>query len=114
MITASPYLHGRTASPFRILRWWPTHRTNPNSTLRGHADVQLPSGLILRDISICVTPHGTAQVFVPSRLNVGLDNQPLEPRRWCRVVDFATPDIKRRFAEHVIEALLDAYPEAFG
>jgi hypothetical protein len=118
MTTVSPYQFGRVTQrddpPFHVLRWWPTHRANPNSTLRGHADVQLPSGLIIRDISICVHSSGTVLVFIPSRLSVDLNNQPLMPHRWRKVVDFATPETKRRFDEHVVAALLDAHPDAFG
>jgi hypothetical protein len=74
----------------------------------------MPSGLVLRDISICTHATGTVQVFIPSRLDVGLDNRPLEPHRWRKVVDFATPEIKRRFDGRVVEALLDAHPDALG
>jgi hypothetical protein len=60
-----------------------------------------------------VRATGTVQVFIPSRLSVGLDNRPLEPLRWCKVVDFATPEIKRRFDALIVEALLSAHPDAF-
>jgi hypothetical protein len=116
MTTASPYQFGRVTQrdlPTRILRWWPTHRANPSSTLKGHVDVQLPSGLIMRNISVCQASGGTAQVFIPSRLKVDPNNHPLVPHRWTKVVDFATPEIKRRFNEHVVDPLLDAYPDAF-
>jgi hypothetical protein len=111
MIKALPFL-----PPAIVLRWRPVRRANPRSTLVGYCDVQLPSGMILRGLSVCAS-DGTQWIVPPSRLRVDINNVPLgigDDARWDSVIEFRDRRTRDRFCQTVLNALRTDYPDAFG
>jgi hypothetical protein len=98
------------------LDWRPVHRANPRSTLRGYLDVLLPSGLILRQLSVCAS-DGSWWIVCPSRLRVNSDNVRVgvgEHARWDPVIELKDRHTRLRFINAVLAALRADYPEVLG
>jgi hypothetical protein len=79
-------------------------------------DVMLPSGLILRHLSVCAS-DGSAWVVCPCRLRVDHNNVPVgvgENAVWDTVVEFKDKKTRDRFCIAVLNALRADHPEAFG
>ena len=95
-----------------VLNWKPVAADR----LRGFCDAQLPSGMVLHEISIMRGKDGGFWASPPGKPmlsrdgHVMLDNN--GRRRYTPCVSFADASIKRRFSAGVIEALRVAFPEA--
>jgi hypothetical protein len=83
-------------------------------TLRGFAEVHLPSGMKLHDVQILET-NGRWWAGAPSKPQLNRDGVALRDTagkiKYQPVVSFASKAIRDRFSDSVIAALWLAYPE---
>lgn len=94
---------------FRVLDWRPVHK----KSLLGFARVELPSGLIIRDVMVFVNDTG-AWAAPPARRRVGPQDPgggPNEPR-YEAIIEFTTKQVRERFSDAVIAALQNQFPFA--
>ena len=97
-----------------VLNWKPVAADR----LRGFCDAQLPSGMVLHEISIMRGEDGQfwanppAKPMIDRAGHVMLDNN--GRRRYTSCVSFADAATKRRFSAAVIEALRQTFPEALA
>lgn len=97
---------------FVILRWV-ERRTN---TLRGFADVQMPSGMQILEVGIHAS-HGKAWASPPSKPQVGRDGVVLKDQetgktKYAPIILFASKEQRDRWSSYVINAMMEAYPQA--
>ncbi len=93
----------------KIRDWRPLAK----GALIGFAKVELPSGLILIDVSILAGPNGP-WASPPSKPMIGRDGVAMRDdagkARYAPVVEFAGKDVRDRFSAGVITALRAAHP----
>lgn len=98
----------------RILTW----KHVPAGALVGFCDIQLPSGLVLHEVSVMRGKDGTFWASPPSKPMLGRDGRVMTDdmgrRRYVPVVTFVDNAIRRRFSDSVIEALRQSNPEALA
>jgi hypothetical protein len=91
-----------------LRRWRPTHR----ATLRGFADIELPSGLQIDDVAVHVWA-GRAWASLPARpivedgRHVICDRKP----QYATIIRWGTRDLADRFSAAVVELLGRTHPE---
>ena len=99
--------------PTRILDW----RPKALNSLLGFAKVELPSGMILNDVTILTGAHGP-WASPPSKPMVGRDGTVMKGDdgkvRYTPIVEFTSKEIRTRWSDSVIEALRAARPEVFA
>ena len=99
-------------SGFLIRDWRPMRK----NTLLGFAKVELPSGMILADVTVLVGERGP-WASPPSKPMIGRDGTAIKDAagkaRYTPIVEFASKDIRERFSAGVVEAMRAAHPEAF-
>ena len=107
-----------TLSPertFRVLRW--IARPNAAGTVLGFCDIELPSGLIIKDIRVGVGPKGTFYTMPPADMARDRDGNPMldehGKKRWLARVDFRNGEVRTAFQERVLGALRREHPEIF-
>jgi DNA-binding cell septation regulator SpoVG len=100
------------AQNITIADWKPLSK----GALRGFVSVTLPSGLVLREVSILVT-DGRPWASPPSKPLLDRDGRAMTGddgrRRYSQIVEFTAMDIRDRWSDSVIEALRTVHPEAF-
>src|SRR6516225_9190203 len=100
-------LAGTSPTGFQLIEW----RTLPNSTtaLRGHATVEMPSGLVISDIPVFLKDGNTISVGVPSKPLVDAGGTQLRDqdnkRRYAPTISFATPAARSRWMAAIRAAL---------
>jgi hypothetical protein len=91
--------------------WKPLRR----GTLRGFVTATLPSGLIMHEISVFVS-NGRAWAMPPSKPMIDRNGcvmlDDAGKKRYSPLFEFASPEIRHRWSEAVVAALLAAHPEA--
>ena len=96
-----------------ISDWKPLTR----GTLRGFATVSMPSGMIVHEIAVYVT-NGKAWAKPPSKPMIDRDGRVMlddaGKRRYSQLFEFASAEIRNRWSESVIVALLAKHPEALA
>lgn len=94
-----------------VTDWKPMTR----GTLRGFVTVSMPSGLILREVSIGQS-HGRAWAMPPSKPMIDRNGcvmlDDAGKKRYSPLFEFASAEIRHRWSEAVVAALLAAHPEA--
>jgi DNA-binding cell septation regulator SpoVG len=94
-----------------ILDWRPMRR----NSLLGFVKVQLPSGLIVCDVTILRGPNGL-WAAPPSKPLINRDGIALKDAagkiRYASVISFVSKETKDRWSAAVLAALQSAFPEA--
>jgi DNA-binding cell septation regulator SpoVG len=99
------------SSTVRIIDWRPLRR----NSLLGFAKVELPSGLVIADVTILTGDRGP-WASPPSKPMVDRDGIVLRDEkhkiRYQPIIEFTSKTVRDRFSDQVIAALRDRYPEA--
>ncbi len=95
----------------QIRDWRPMRK----GSLLGFAKIEMPSGLILVDVTILSGERG-AWASPPSKPMIDRDGIALKDAngkiRYSPVVEFASKQVRERFSAAVVDALRAAHPEA--
>ncbi len=95
----------------KILDWRPVRR----NSLLGFARAELPSGMIVADVTILTGARGP-WASPSSKAMIGSDGAALRDAagkiRYVPIIEFATTEIRSRFSAAVVEAVSAAFPEA--
>lgn len=96
----------------KILDW----REMRRNSLLGFAKVELPSGMVISDVTILSGEHGP-WASPPSKPMVGRDGAVLKDAaakvKYQAIIEFASKDIRTRWSDAVIAAMKIAHPEVF-
>ena len=96
----------------RILEWRPLRR----NSLLGFARVELPSGMIIADVTVLTGDRGP-WASPPSKPMIDRDGQAMKDSkgkiRYTPLIEFTSKEIRDRFSSAVIEAMRAAHPAAF-
>jgi hypothetical protein len=99
--------------PAHLLNW----RQVTKSSLRGFADVQFASGLILREIAVHVA-GSRAWASPPSRQwvkdNAVVFDETTGKAKWECLIDFANHGTRASWSRQVIAAVREEHPEALA
>jgi hypothetical protein len=99
------------AAAMQILDWRPVQK----GALRGFAKVQLPSGMIVSDVTVLTSDRGP-WASPPSKPMVGRDGTVMRDdagkTKYSPIIEFASRERRDQFSAAVIAALTDAYPDA--
>lgn len=95
-------------SGMKILEWRALHK----NSLVGFAKVEMPSGMIFNDVAIMSGENGY-WASPPSKLMIGRDGAPMKDRngkdRRSPIVEFTAREVRDRWSEAIISALLEAH-----
>ena len=84
-------------------------------SLLGFARIEMPSGMILHDVTILTGEHGP-WASPPSKPMIGRDGVAIKDAagktRYSPLIEFASREARERFSTAVIEAMRAAHPEA--
>jgi hypothetical protein len=97
----------------QLLNWKPLIR----NSLRGFADVELPSGLRIREIPV-LSSHGKSWATLPSKPQIDKDGRhrkgPDGKPAYTAILEWRTTDLKDGFSAKVVELVRAAHPDAFA
>jgi DNA-binding cell septation regulator SpoVG len=97
---------------FRILDW----RGLRKNSLRGFAKVELPSGMVVADVTVLTGERGP-WASPPSKPMIDRDGAVMKDAagkiRYVPIIDFVSKDVRNKFSAAVIEAMRASHPEAF-
>ena len=97
----------------RLLRWKPVIKVS----LRGFADVRLPSGLIVRECPVHLS-GGRRWATLPAKSQIDRDGQLRHDGRgkiaYTALFEWATSDLRDGFSARVVEIVLEQHPDAFA
>jgi len=83
------------------------------NTLRGFAEVQLPSGMIIADVAVHVT-EGRPWASPPSKAMLDRNGAALRDEvgkvRYSPIISFASKDLRDKFSAAIIDAMEAAHP----
>ncbi len=100
-------------SAVQIRDWRPLRK----GSLLGFAKVELPSGMVLADVTILVGDRGP-WASPPSKPLIDRDGMVIKDAngktRYSPVVEFTSKDIREKFSAAVIESLRAAHPGVFA
>ena len=100
-------------STYRVREWRPLRK----NSLVGFAKVELPSGMIIADVTVLTGPHGP-WARPPSKPMVGSDGVVMKDAsgkvRYSPIIEFTSKEVRNRFSASVIEAVQAAHPEALA
>src|ERR1700682_415042 len=95
----------------RILDW----RALRKNSLIGFAKVQLPSGMVIADVTV-LTREGGAWASPPSKPMIGRDGSVMKDAngkiKYQPIIEFTSKEVRDKFSRAVVEALRAAHPEA--
>jgi hypothetical protein len=110
----NPALGDRSASVapgVTILEWRPLRK----NSLLGFAKIQLPSGMVVSDVTVLASERGP-WASPPSKPMISRDGAVLKDDngkiKYAPVISFASKTLRDRFSHAVIEALRHSDPEA--
>jgi hypothetical protein len=99
--------------PITVSDWKPRQ----SGSLRGFCTVQLPSGMILHEVSIHAR-NGSWWASPASKPMIGKDGTALRDDagkvRYAPIVSFDSKQTRDRLSQSVVEALRRVHPEAFA
>jgi hypothetical protein len=100
-------------STFIVREWRPLRK----NSLVGFAKVELPSGMILADVTVLAGANGP-WASPPSKPMIGSDGVVMKDAsgkvRYSPIIEFTSKEIRNRFSAAVIEAVREAHPEALA
>lgn len=101
------------SASIKILDWRPLTK----GALRGFAKIELPSGMLIADVTILSGNNGP-WASPPSKPQVGRDGAVIKDAagkaRYTPIIEFASKDVRDRWSNAVIEALRAAHPGALA
>jgi len=90
-------------------------RSLRKGSLLGFAKVELPSGMVISDVTILQGDRG-AWASPPAKPMIGRDGVAIKDAtgkaRYLPIIEFTTKEVRDRFSASVIDALRASYPEA--
>lgn len=99
------------SSHLTATNWKPLHK----GSLRGFADIEMPSGLVIREVSVLET-NGKCWASPPSKPMLDRDGHVMiddaGKRRYVPIIDFRDRETRAHWSAAVIAALRAAFPEA--
>ena len=100
-------------SPIHIRDWRPLRK----GSLVGFVKVELPSGMILNDVTVLSGDRG-AWASPPSKPMIDRDGIAMKDAngklKYSPVIEFASKEVRERFSNAVVEALRAKHPEALA
>ena len=100
-------------SAARVLEWRPLQK----GALLGFAKVEMPSGMVIAEVTIMRGERGE-WASPPSKPLIGRDGAPMKDAagkpRYAPLVSFTSKELRDRFSAAVIEALRATHPEVFS
>ena len=100
-------------SSFQIRDWRPLRK----GSLLGFAKVELPSGMVLNDVTIMSGDRGP-WASPPSKPMVGRDGTAMTDGngkvKYSPIVEFTSKEVRQRFSDGVIDGLRASHPEVFA
>ncbi len=97
----------------RIVEWRPLVK----GSLRGFAKVELPSGMVISDVTILTGERG-AWASPPSKPQIGRDGVVLkdaaDKTKYSPIIEFTSKEIRDRWSVQIIEALRVSHPDALA
>ena len=97
----------------RILDWRPLRR----NSLLGFAKVELPSGMVIADVTVLIGERGP-WASPPSKPMIDRDGIVLRDEknkiRYQPIIEFTSKGVRDRFSTAIIAALRLAHPEVFA
>ena len=97
----------------KILDWRPLKK----NSLLGFAKIELPSGMVLLDVTILTGERGP-WASPPSKPMIDREGAALKDAagklRYSPIIEFASREIRDRWSTAVIEAMREAHPEVFA
>lgn len=90
----------------RLLKW--SAHVNAARTMLGFLSVQLPSGLIVRDLRLMIGPKGARFLAMPA-IKTERDGK----ASWSDILDFDNRRTRDRFQSPILDLLRQLHPEAF-
>ncbi len=88
----------------------------PNVRLLGFARIELPSGLVLADVTVLMGDRGP-WASAPSKPMIGKDGTATKDAagkiKYVPVVEFTSKEVRQRFSDAVVAGLQAAHPEVF-
>lgn len=101
------------STSIQIRDWRPMRR----GSLLGFAKIELPSGMILADVTILAGDRGP-WASPPSKPMIDRDGAAMKDGngkvRYSPLVEFTSKDVRERFSAAVIDGLRAAHPKAFA
>jgi hypothetical protein len=98
-------------SGVRILDW----RLRRKNSLIGFAKVELPSGMVIADVTV-LTSEGGPWASPPSKPMIGRDGSVMKDAngkiKYQPIIEFTSKNVRDKFSHAVVEALRAAHPEA--
>jgi hypothetical protein len=97
----------------RLLRW--TERRM--GTLRGFADIELPSGLKVYGCPVHVAVNGRTWAGLPGRPQIDRNDRLIRQdgkAQYTRILEWSTPELGNGFSDALIELLRVHHPDAFA
>ena len=86
-----------------------------SGSLRGFVTISMPSGMIVREVSVYAT-NGKVWAKPPSKPMIDRNGcvmlDDAGKRRYAQIIEFSSAEIRHRWSEAVVAALLAAHPEA--
>jgi hypothetical protein len=99
------------SSAVRILDWRPRRR----NSLLGFAKVELPSGMVIADVTVLISERGP-WASPPSKPMIDRDGIVLRDEkhkiRYQPIIEFTSKNVRDRFSDQVIHALRQQHPDA--
>jgi hypothetical protein len=100
--------------PVQIIDWKPLRK----NSLLGFAKVELPSGMIIADVTILNGERGP-WASPPSkpmidRDGVAMKDQKTGKLRYSPFIEFTSRELRDRWSASIIEAMRAAHPEVFA
>ena len=100
-------------STIQIRDWRPLRK----GSLVGFVKVELPSGMILNDVTVLSGDRG-AWASPPSKPMIDRDGIAMKDAngklKYSPVIEFASKEVRERFSNAVVEALRAKHPEALA
>jgi hypothetical protein len=95
----------------RLLRWVPLSK----GTLRGFADIELPSGLRIYGCPVHVAGNGRSWAGLPGKPQIDRDDRVIRIEgkvQYTRVNEWASPDLGYKFSVVLINLICANHPDA--
>jgi hypothetical protein len=102
-------MSGATA---RLISWRPLQK----GSLRGFCNIELPSGLVLRDISVHIS-HGKAWAGLPAKpvIDSGGRHHIVDGKKqYAPIAEWKSKALRDGFSDRVVSLVRDAHPADLG
>jgi hypothetical protein len=100
----------KTGTGMRLLKWRPLVK----NSLRGFADVELPIGLVIREIPL-LTSHGKCWASLPAKPvldAVGRQAEQDGKKKYAAILEWRSRELSDRFSEKLVAIVRAQHPGA--